>query len=55
MVLDNRRIIIRELADGVGILSSNFTDVLGMQRVAAKVVPKLLNFEQKQHRMDLNA
>ena len=27
-------------------------DVLGMNRAAAKIIPKLLNFEQKQHRMD---
>ena len=24
-----------------------------MKRAAAKIVPKLLNFEQKQHRMDI--
>ena len=30
-----------------------FTDVLGMKCAAAKIVPKLLNFEQKQHRMDI--
>ena len=32
-----------------------FTDVLGMKRATAKIVPKLLNFEQKQHRMDMDA
>ena len=30
-----------------------FTDVLGMKHAAAKIVPKLLNFEQKQCRMDI--
>ena len=28
-------------------------DVLDMKRAAAKSVPKLLNFEQKQRRMDI--
>ena len=30
-----------------------FTDILGMKCAAAKIVPKLLNFEQKQRRMDI--
>ena len=30
-----------------------FTDVLGLERAAAKIVPKLLNFEKKQCRMDI--
>ena len=30
-----------------------FSNILGMKRVAAKFVPKLLNFEQKQRRMEL--
>ena len=30
-----------------------FTDVLGMKRAPVKIVPKLLNFEQKQLRMDI--
>ena len=30
-----------------------FTDVLDMNREAAKIVPKLLNFEQKQLHKDL--
>ena len=57
MILDNRRITIREVADNVGISFGSFqrifTDILGMKRAAAKMVPKLLNFEQKQHRMDI--
>ena len=57
IILENRRIAIREVADDVGILfgicQAIFTDVLGMKHAAAKIVPKLLNFEQKQCRMDI--
>ena len=42
----------REVAENVGIsigsCHSIFSNFLGMKRVAAKFVPKLLNFEQKQ-------
>ena len=52
MVMNDRRITIREVADDVGISIGSchdiFSNVLGMKRVAAKSVPKLLNFEQKQ-------
>ena len=51
MVMNDRRIIIREVADDVGISIGScheiFSNVLGMKRVAAKFVPKLLNFEQR--------
>ena len=57
MILDNRRITTREIADDVGILFGScraiFTDVLGMKSAATKIVPKLLNFEQKQCRLHL--
>ena len=57
MILDNHRITISEVADDVGISFGSCqvfsTDVVGMKRAAAKIVPKLLNFEQKQHRMDI--
>ena len=57
MISDNRRIIIREVADDVGILLGScqaiFTHILGMKRAAAKIVAKLLNFEQKQRCMDV--
>jgi len=57
MILENRRITIREVADDVGISFGScqaiFSDVLGMKRVAAKFVPKLLNFDQKQCRVDI--
>ena len=46
---------IREVADDVGISFGScqaiFTDVLEMKRAAAKIVPELLNFKQKQCRM----
>ena len=52
MILDNCRITIREIADDVDISFGSchaiITDVLGMKSAAAKIVPKLLNFEQKQ-------
>ena len=57
MVMNDRRITIREVADDVSISISSchesFSNVLGMKRVAAKFVPKLLNFEQKQQRMEV--
>ena len=57
MVMNDRRITIREVADDVSISISScheiFSNVLGMKRVAAKFVPKLLNFEQKQRRMEV--
>ena len=57
MILHNRQINIREFADNVGISCGScqaiLTDILGMKHAAAKIVPKLLNFEQKQCRMDI--
>ena len=57
MIMDNRRITITEVADEVSISFGScqaiFTDVLGIKRVAAKFVPKLLNFDQQQHRMNI--
>jgi hypothetical protein len=44
----------REVADEVGISIGSchniFSNVLGIKRVAAKFIPKQLNFGQKQHR-----
>ena len=51
MILNNRRITIKEAA--VGLCQAIFTDVLGMIRAAAKIVPKLLNLEQNQRRVDI--
>ena len=52
MILDIRGIIIREVAHDVivslGSCQAVFTNVSGMKQAAAKIVPKLLNFEQKQ-------
>ena len=57
MVMNDRRITIREVADDVGISIGSFheivSNVLVMKRVAEKFVPKLLNFEQKQRRMEV--
>jgi len=57
MVTNHRRIIIREVADDVGISSGScreiFSDVLGTKHVATKSVPKPLNFLQKQRQMEV--
>ena len=50
--MENRRI--REVAEiSIGSCHAIFSNVLGMKRVAAKFVPKLLNFEQKQRRISI--
>ena len=55
MILHNNRITLREVVDHVGISFGSgqaiFTYVLSMKRAAAKIVPKLLNFEQKKRCM----
>lgn len=56
MVMDDHRITSRAVADDVGISTSGHefvSNVLGMKRVAAKMVPKFLNFKQKQRRKKL--
>ena len=57
MIMDNRRTTIREVANDVdisfGSCQAIFMDVLGMKRAATKIFPKLLNFEQKNRRMDV--
>ena len=52
MILDNRGISslhIRQIVDDVGTAfgpcETIFTDVSGMKSAAAKIIPKLLNFE----------
>jgi hypothetical protein len=50
MVLANSRITVREIAYlsiSIGSCHSILIDNLGMRRVAAKFVPKLLDFDQK--------
>ncbi|UYV83711.1 hypothetical protein LAZ67_23002247 [Cordylochernes scorpioides] len=57
MILANRRITVREVAEdlniSIGSWHSIFINDLGMRRVAAKFVSKLLNCDQKQHRMNI--
>ncbi|UYV73920.1 hypothetical protein LAZ67_11001446 [Cordylochernes scorpioides] len=57
MILANRRITVREVAEdlniSIGSCHSIFINDLGMRRVAAKFVPKLLNCDQKQHRLNI--
>ncbi|UYV83458.1 hypothetical protein LAZ67_23001099 [Cordylochernes scorpioides] len=57
MILANRRITVREVAEdlniSIGSCHSIFINDLGMRRVAAKFVPKLLNCDQTQHRMNI--
>ena len=58
IVLTNRRITIREVAEKVNISYSScesiFRDILGFKRVSAKFVPKLLNFKQKHNRKNIS-
>ncbi|UYV84074.1 hypothetical protein LAZ67_X001101 [Cordylochernes scorpioides] len=57
MILANRRIAVREVSEdlniSIGSCHSIFINDLGMRRVAAKFVPKLLNCDQKQHHMNI--
>ena len=57
LILDYHRITIREVADDVGIsfgfCQAIIMNVLGMKCPAAKIVPKLLNFKQKQRCMNI--
>ncbi|XP_033228856.1 uncharacterized protein LOC117180466 [Belonocnema kinseyi] len=53
----NRKLTIRELADDLNIAYGSVQDLivndLGLRRVAAKLVPKDLNFMQKKDRVDI--
>ena len=55
IVLVNRRLTVREVAEdlsiSIGSHHSIFINDLDMTRVVAKFVAKLLNFDQKQHRI----
>ena len=55
--MENRRITIGEVAEDVSISVGSchaiFSDILGLRRVAAKFVPKFLDFNQKTHRMTI--
>ena len=58
LVLEDRRITIRELAGetdiSTGSVHSVLHDDLGLRRVAAKFVPRLLTLEQKQLRLEVS-
>lgn len=49
MILDNRQIIIKEIADDVsisfGLCQTILMNVLGKKRASTKIIPKLLNLE----------
>ena len=51
IVMENRRVIIREVAEDFGISVGSchaiFSNILGLKHVAAKFVSKLLNFDQR--------
>jgi len=58
VILENRRLTIREVSEEVGISKSSchtiLTEKLKMHRVAAKFVPRLLRDEQKQNRVTVS-
>nr|XP_054922671.1 uncharacterized protein LOC126523331 [Dermacentor andersoni] len=58
VVMRDRRVTIREIAEGVGIRTfsahSIMTEDLAVKRVAAKFVPKLLTVQQKQLRVEVS-
>ncbi|XP_011859020.1 PREDICTED: putative uncharacterized protein FLJ37770 [Vollenhovia emeryi] len=45
--------VAEDLNISIGSCHSIFTNDLGMRRIAAKFVPKLLTFDQKQHRINI--
>ena len=55
MVLRNRRLISRELVDMVGLsfgsVQTNLKDHLGLRRVKSRLVPKFINFFEKERRV----
>ena len=57
IVLANRQITVREVNEDLNISIGSchliFTEDLGMKQVAVKFVPKLPNFDQKQHRKNI--
>ena len=56
MILGIRRITITEVVEvgiSFGSCQAIFIDVLGKKRAAVKIVPKFLNFEQKQRFTDI--
>lgn len=57
LVLQNRRLTIRDLADAVGISYGSvqiiLKDVLGLKQVKSRLVPKMLNFFEKERRVSI--
>lgn len=57
MVRDDRRLTVRQIADELGMNHNSvwkiITEDLGMQKVCAKMVPRLLNDDQKGRRMQV--
>ena len=57
IVLGNRQITVREVNEDLNVSIGSchliFTEDLGMKQVAVKFVPKLPNFDQKQHRKNI--
>ncbi|PNF43029.1 hypothetical protein B7P43_G08778 [Cryptotermes secundus] len=57
LVMEDRRITVRELANEIGVRIGSvhliLTEDFGMRRVSAKFVPKLLAMEQKQRRLEM--
>jgi len=58
VIRSNRRLTLQELTDKAGISKPSFheilTESLGMQRVTAKFVPRLLTDEQNQKRLEVS-
>ena len=57
LIMANRRLTVREIGDELGISKDSahaiLTQDLGMRKVSAKFVPRLLSEEQKQVRLDI--
>ena len=58
MILDDRRLKVRELADMIGVLKRVvyriLTENLDMRKLCARWVPRLLTMEQKQRHEDVS-
>src|SRR5436190_23298789 len=58
MVMDNRRIKVREIAEAIGISKERvchiLTEELGMRKLTARWVPRLLTLDQKRIRMNIS-
>lgn len=58
LVLQNRRFSVRELASELSIdkmsVHNILVNILGIKRIAARLVPKKLNFLQKEHRKEVS-